>query len=60
MEKAASYIDWDPEYTETWAPNVGSTLPGLAVKDGEGTERSFESLSGEKGLLIFFVRSTDW
>ncbi|MXZ43425.1 MAG: hypothetical protein F4Z01_00345 [Gammaproteobacteria bacterium] len=49
------------EYEEKWGPEVGSDFPELAVKDTEGNDRSVDELRGEnKGLLIFFVRTTDW
>ena len=60
VERVADYVQWDPEYTKTWAPQVGSTLPDLTVKDGIGQARTFGTLTGEQGLLIFFVRSTNW
>lgn len=53
-------IDWDPTYTDQWAPAVGTELPELAVKDPEGDLREFSDLTGERGLLVFFVRSTNW
>ena len=51
---------WDRDYSAEWAPAIGSLLPDLSVKDTAGTSRAFAELTGEKGLLIFFVRSTDW
>lgn len=49
------------ENQETWGPDVGSDLPGLAVKDTEGNDRTVDDLRGEsKGLLIFFIKSSDW
>ena len=53
-------LDWDPEYTKNWAPSIGTLLPKLAVADTAGEARDFESLTGEKGLVMFFVRSTNW
>lgn len=41
--------------------NVGEMVPtSFSVVDGEGNTRDFASLSGEKGVAIFFVRSLDW
>ncbi|MYD45790.1 MAG: hypothetical protein F4W92_05505 [Gammaproteobacteria bacterium] len=49
------------EYQDTWGPDVGSDLPDIIVKDTEGNDRSIDDLRGEsKGLLIFFVRTSDW
>lgn len=49
------------DYQDNWGPDVGSTLPELTVKDTEGKDRTVEDLIGdEQGLLIFFVRTTDW
>ena len=49
------------EYQDDWGPEIGSDFPDLAVKDTEGNERSVDDLRGEnEGLLIFFVRTTDW
>ncbi len=49
------------EYQDNWGPDVGSELPDLAVKDTEGSDRTVDDLRGEsKGLLIFFVRTSNW
>lgn len=49
------------EFEENWGPDVGSDFPELAVKDTEGNDRSVDDLRGEnKGLLIFFVRTSNW
>lgn len=49
------------EFQDNWGPDVGSDFPDLAVKDTEGKDRTVEDLRGEsEGLLIFFVRTTDW
>jgi len=49
------------ESQETWGPDIGSDLPDLAVKDTEGNDRTVDDLRGEsKGLLIFFIKSSDW
>ena len=43
------------------AAQVGETLPhDLALKDKNGEVQSFETLSGEKGVVLVFVRSADW
>lgn len=39
----------------------GQQLPhDLKVPDQDGEMQSFESLAGEKGLILIFVRSADW
>lgn len=49
------------EYQDTWGPDIGSELPDLVVKDTQGNDRTVEDLRGEsKGLLIFFVRTSNW
>ena len=42
-------------------PAVGVTFPHeLAAPDQSGRQRTLQSLMGEKGVAIFFVRSADW
>ena len=48
------------EYVEHWGPELGTQAPSLIVKDINGEARTREDLSGEKGLVIFFIRSTSW
>ncbi|MYD45792.1 MAG: hypothetical protein F4W92_05515 [Gammaproteobacteria bacterium] len=49
------------ENQDEWGPEIGSDFPDLAVKDTEGNDRTVDELRGEsEGLLIFFVRTTDW
>lgn len=60
LQDLTSLMDWNPEYTKNWAPAIGASLPALSVKDVGGTSLNFDDLKGEKGLLIFFVRSTNW
>lgn len=47
-------------YQEDWGPPVGDALPVLAAEDQHGVKRQLASLAGERGLLLFFVRSADW
>ena len=43
------------------ADEVGSKIPhDLALKDQAGTVQGFDALSGEKGIVLVFVRSADW
>ncbi len=60
VEDLTSLLDWNPEYTKDWAPSIGASLPTLSVKDTNGESLDFDDLKGENGLLIFFVRSTNW
>lgn len=60
VQEMKALVDWNPEYTKKWAPSIGATLPALSVKDTSGKAMEFGDLTGEKGLLIFFVRSTNW
>lgn len=40
---------------------VGDQIPtSLELKDKTGEMRSFDNLKGEKGLVLFFIRSADW
>ena len=49
------------DYQDEWGPAVGSELPELTVKDVEGKDRTLEDLIGdEEGIVLFFVRTSDW
>lgn len=40
---------------------AGQAMPhDLSLQDQDGQRQSFESLRGEKGLVLVFVRSVDW
>ncbi len=42
-------------------PKTGAPIPhDLSATDASGAARSFETLVGEKGMALFFVRSVDW
>lgn len=41
-------------------PEVGETVPAFEAPDQSGSQRDFESLAGDKGLLLLFFRSADW
>jgi peroxiredoxin len=46
---------------EVPGPAVGERFPHeLALSDQTGGQRTLESLMGEKGVALFFVRSADW
>lgn len=41
--------------------NVGDKIPhDLTLQDHTGKARSFSDLSGKKGLILVFIRSTNW
>ena len=50
----------DENYAKQWAPPVGTELALLEAPDQTGAVQTFESLAGDKGLLLFFNRSADW
>lgn len=42
-------------------PAVGASIPSdLSATDSTGVARTFETLKGENGLALYFVRSVDW
>lgn len=41
-------------------PEVGETVPAFETVDQSGQLRNFDSLAGERGLLLLFFRSADW
>lgn len=46
---------------QSWGPDLGSSIPDpLETQDQDGNEQSFNTLVGEKGLAIVFLRSLDW
>ncbi len=51
---------WASEYSESWGPAIGSTVPVLEAPDQTGTTRTLDDLAGEQGLLLFLNRSADW
>jgi peroxiredoxin len=45
-----------------WAPEfpVGATIPAISAQDQDGKVRTFDDLTGEKGMLLMLSRSFDW
>ena len=41
-------------------PDVGEKVPTFEAIDQSGDSRDFDSLAGERGLLLLFFRSADW
>ena len=50
----------DEDYVALWGPPVGAAIPMLDPVDATGKARSLEDLAGDKGLLLFFNRTTVW
>ena len=48
------------EYSDGWGLPLGTPAPAISAPDQSGAERSLDSLAGERGLLLFLVRSADW
>jgi peroxiredoxin len=50
-----------PASGQEFGPAVGAAAPPIGTPpDQSGTPRSLASLMGERGLVLFFVRSADW
>ena len=46
---------------QEFGPGIGTKGPDIGTpSDQSGKQRSLSSLMGEKGLVLFFVRSADW
>jgi len=41
-------------------PAVGQKVPEFEAVDQSGRTQTFETLKGDKGLLLLFHRSADW
>jgi cytochrome oxidase Cu insertion factor (SCO1/SenC/PrrC family) len=41
-------------------PAVGEKIPGFEAVDQSGRTQTFDTLKGDKGLLLLFFRSADW
>ena len=46
--------------TAKLGPQVGATVPAFSGTDQFGKPQSLASLSGPKGLMLVYSRSTDW
>lgn len=51
---AAEDFAWSPDYP------VGAAIPAIDAPDQDGVAQTFDSLTGENGLLLMFSRSFDW
>ncbi len=55
---AAIMVLASPAHAQT---DVGSTIPhSFDLIDQQNQKQSFDTLKGEKGLVVFFVRSAEW
>ena len=48
------------DYADQWGLPIGAVAPVIEAPDHTGAVRTLESLSGERGLLLFLNRSADW
>ena len=48
------------DYADGWSLPLGTPAPAISAPDQSGAPRSLDSLAGERGLLLFLVRSADW
>jgi hypothetical protein len=47
-------------YADVWGPALGAALPRFQAPDQDGRMRSLDDLAGDRGLLLFLIRSADW
>ena len=47
-------------YADAWGPATGTRLPLLEAPDQQGRMRTLDDLAGDRGLLLFLIRSADW
>ena len=41
-------------------PQVGDRVPDFALKDQAGQTQTLQSIMGQKGAMLVFIRSADW
>ena len=41
-------------------PQVGEQVPDFMLRDQRGATRSLQSVMGERGAMLVFIRSADW
>jgi len=41
-------------------PQVGARVPDFSLTDQNGRTRTLQSLMGQRGLMLVFIRSADW
>lgn len=52
--------DGQAGYAADWGPQIGASIPLLLARDQDGAPRNLENLAGERGVVLFLVRSADW
>jgi len=59
---AAGAQDLDPTRIDVSAlgPQVGEIVPEFSLPDQYGEIRTRESIMGENGAMLVFIRSADW
>ena len=60
LASAALALGAAADYQDDWGPAVGTPMLEISAADQTGTVRDLASLAGERGLLLFMVRSADW
>ena len=41
-------------------PQVGEQVPDFTLQDQRGATRTLQSVMGERGAMLVFIRSADW
>jgi hypothetical protein len=41
-------------------PQIGEQVPDFTLRDQNGTARTLQSVMGDRGAMIVFIRSADW
>ena len=41
-------------------PQVGEQVPDFTLRDQNGAARTLQSVMGDRGAMIVFIRSADW
>ena len=41
-------------------PQVGARVPDFTLPDQAGTTRTLQSIMGQRGAMLVFMRSADW
>lgn len=49
----------DP-YSEGWGPPVGEAFPRFVVKNHQNVDVTLDTVTGERGALLFLNRSVVW
>jgi len=44
----------------TLGPQVGARVPDFSLVDQAGRTRNLQSIMGQRGAMLVFVRSADW